>query len=364
MDGSVKMRGALRLSKEEIMRKVFISVFLSTAVFVSMLVVAEPARAQQLKEVTISEAGRLFLYIPLYYAVERGYFEKEGLKVNVFSAGRRDLAMKAVIAGQSFGSLHDPVEAALAHSRGARVKVIAVVVDAAAHWLTGTPDITYDQDTWKGKTIALATPPNTQHSFFVRELEKGGWKHVGGNLYQRGNDAAPANLLKLQYGTWGTDLAAIMAGRADFALMLEPGVSTAMLKKGMHIIKDYPGEVGSFLFSTINVSDETIKNDAATVQKFLNALTRAYRDAYRDLNDLAKVAEKWFPQADPDVVKQATERMIKAKSFGRDATFTKESFQKNLEYLAIGQPDHAALKVKFEDVADTSFAKRAAEMVQ
>ncbi len=318
----------------------------------------------QPKEITISEAGRLFLYVPLYYAIDRGHFEAEGLKVNVFTAGRRDLAMKAVIAGQSFGSIHDPVEAALAYAKGARVRLVAAAVSAAACWLVGTTAITADPETWKGRTVALTTPPNTMHSLFLGELQQGSWKPLGNNLYQRQSGSAPAHLLKVQYGAWGTDLAAVMAGRADLALMLEPNVSTVILKKGMHVIKDYPGETAPFLFGTYQVAEDTISKDPETVQKFLNGLTRAYRAAHRDPKDLARVAARWFPQADPEVLAQATDRMVKAEAFPSVATFTKAGFEKNLRYLGIGQPDHPALKIRFEDIADTRFAERAAKLVQ
>lgn len=324
---------------------------------------AEPVYAQSMKELTVSEPGRLFLYIPFYYAVERGYFEREGLKVKVFSAGRRDLAMKAVIAGETFASLHDPVEAALARSRGAAVKIIAAVVKAPANWLVGDTDITADPNTWKGKTVALSTPPNTQYSIFMKDLQELGWEKAATNEFKLKGDANPANHLNIQLGTWGTDLATLMAGRANFALMLEPGVSTAVIKGGKHVIKDYPSILGPFLFSTVNVSEDTIKKDPATVQKFVTALTRAFQDAHKNSGDLVKVAENWFPKAEPEVVVQATKNMLIAGSFGTNATFSQASYYANLAYLKVGQPDSSALQVKFEDLADTSFAEKAVDAI-
>src|SRR5579872_7383297 len=124
----------------------------------------KPAISQEMKKLTVAEAGRLFIYMPLYYAIDQGFFRKEGLDVSMFTANRRDLAMKAVIAGESFASVHDPIEAVLAKSRGADVKIVAPVVDVAAIWLVGDTDITGDPKTWQGKTVAQATPPNTNYS--------------------------------------------------------------------------------------------------------------------------------------------------------------------------------------------------------
>ena len=90
------------------------------ALAVCMSVWCGPIGAQSLRKISIAEPGQLFLYIPLYYAIDRGYFAKEGLAVEMLTAGRRDLAMTAVIAGEAFASVHDPVEVALARSRGAK----------------------------------------------------------------------------------------------------------------------------------------------------------------------------------------------------------------------------------------------------
>lgn len=334
---------------------------LFAALAICMLGWQAPADAQSLRKISIAEPGKLFLYIPLYYAIDRGYFAKEGLDVEMLTAGRRDLAMTAVIAGQAFASVHDPVEAALARSRGARVKIIAPVVIAPANWLVADKDITQDQKTWRGKVIALSVPPNTQYSIFMKELREGGWTQVDPTTYRLGADNDPARYLKFLLGAFGADLALVMTGKANMALMLEPGVSTVEQKAGKHIIKDYPAALGPFLFSSINVSEETIQRDRETVQKLLNAMGAAFRYAYTHPDDLAQVAMKRYPDIDPKIVESGVKRMVKANSFTTDVLFTKASFEKNMEFLAIGQPESPALKVKWEDVADTSFAEHAAK---
>src|SRR6185369_16429086 len=96
-------------------------------------------------------------------------------------------------------------------------------------------------------------------------------------------------------------------------------------------------------------------------QKLVNAMSAAFRYAYTHPDDLAQVAMKRYPDIDPKIVESGVMRMIRAKSFTTDVLFTKASFDKNMEYLAIGQPDSPALKAKWEEVADTGFAESAAK---
>ena len=152
----------------------------------------------------------------------------------------------------------------------------------------------------------------------------------------------------------------VMNGQANMAIMLEPGASTLVVKGGKKVIQDYPVAIGPMLFSSLQVSNETIKRDPATVQKFVTALTRAYRAASSNPADVVAVAAKWFPDADPQIIKAAIDKFIQSKSFGSDALFTKAAYEKNLYYFSLGFPGHPALAVKWEDIADTTFAQKAA----
>jgi len=317
-----------------------------------------------LRKLTIAEPGHLFQYVPLYYSIEKGFFRQAGLDVKVLSTGRRDLAMKAVISGEAFASVHDPAEAALARSRGADVKIIAPVVNVAALWLVADKEMTLDTKTWRGKSIALPTPPNTPNSIFLKELRENGWVGVDRVTYKMKGDDDPSHYLKILYGGFGTDVTLVINGQANMALALEPGASTMIVKADKHVLKDYPETIGPFLNSTINVTEEEIKSDRLTVQKFVDALTRGYRDAQDHPEELAKVSKQLFPDTDRVVMDAAIKRMLAAKSFPTDTIFTKQAYEKNLEYLRLGEPNNAAGNIKWEDIADTSFAEAASKRTQ
>jgi ABC-type nitrate/sulfonate/bicarbonate transport system substrate-binding protein len=118
------------------------------------------------------------------------------------------------------------------------------------------------------------------------------------------------------------------------------------------------------LFSSLNVATDTIQKDPETVQKFLNGLTKAYRYGAAHPDEFALVAKKWFPSADPDVIKRAVDTMIQEKSFAPSTVVRKADFEKNQEYFGMAFPDSPALKIKWNDVADTTFAERATKLAE
>jgi NitT/TauT family transport system substrate-binding protein len=328
-------------------------------VALAVLVSGWSAVAETPKRLTVAVPGINFLYLAFLFAIDDGYFAREGLEVSLFTTGRRDLAMKAVMAGEAFATAIDPVEGAIARSRGAEVKLIAPVIITAAVWLVADKAITIDPTTWRGKTATLVMPPNTQYSLFLKELANGGWTAVDLNTYKLRDDTNPADYLKINVGAFGTDIVTMMAGRANMSAMLEPGVSTALLRGDKHVLHDYSAEADAFLFTAVHVMESSIRKDPETVQHFVTALTKAYRDMPSKTGAVVAAAVKAFPKTDPDLLWAAAQKMQHATPANTTALFTRAAYEKNLEYLALSQPTHPALGVKWDDIADTRFAEAA-----
>ena len=63
----------------------------------------------ELRHVTLNEVTRSVFYAPLYCAASLGYFEKEGLDVEIVTSGGSDKSMTALISGDAEVALMGPV---------------------------------------------------------------------------------------------------------------------------------------------------------------------------------------------------------------------------------------------------------------
>ena len=59
----------------------------------------EPAK--ELKTISVNEVTRSVFYAPQYVAISKGYFEEEGLNIELTTGQGADKVMTAVLAGQS-----------------------------------------------------------------------------------------------------------------------------------------------------------------------------------------------------------------------------------------------------------------------
>ena len=101
-------------------------VALSVAATFSFLV--SPAFAEN-KKVTLAQAFQSILYLPVYIAIDNGFFSKQGLDVVKQTAGSPNAALSAVISGSANFSLHRPEWTAIAAAKGTPANIIANVVN-------------------------------------------------------------------------------------------------------------------------------------------------------------------------------------------------------------------------------------------
>ena len=268
-----------------------------------------PAFAENTK-VVISQAFQSLLYLPLYVALDDGYFTKEGLDVTKQTAGAPSAALAAVLSGSAMFSLHGPEWAAIAASKGAKVHVVANVVNGAAVWIVTKPDYNFTGvKGLKGETIVTGQMPTTSTSLFMKLLKENGMD--------------PARDVHLIQTPLGTEIGPLLAGQAKVAVMYEPGVDQAV-GKGMKVVLGFPKLYGAYAFSAIVTKTDA---DPATVQRFVNGLNWAIHRIRADPAHAAAIAKKEFPTLDPAVVEAATKRMIAENVYPTDVAITPEALK-------------------------------------
>src|SRR3954463_13613645 len=132
------------------------------------LLLTSPAMAQN-KKVVLSQAFQSMLYLPLYVAINEGFFTQHGLHLSKETAGSPTVALSAVISGSAQFSIHGPEWTAIAASKGAPVGIIANVVNGAAVWIATAPDFNFtDLKGLKGQKVVTGTMPTTSTSLFIK----------------------------------------------------------------------------------------------------------------------------------------------------------------------------------------------------
>jgi len=297
------------------------------------LLFATPALAEG-KKVTLSQAFQSMLYLPLYVAIDEGFFTQQGLDLTKETAGAPTVALSAVISGSAQFSIHGPEWTAIAASKGAPVNIIANVVNGAAVWIATSPDYKFNgiKDI-KGQKVITGLMPTTSTSLFIKLLKENGMD-------------AKTDVEMIQVAI-GSEPGPFVAKQADIAVMYEPGLDQAVAK-GMKVVFGFPKTYGAYAFSAVTARNDV---DPDTAQRVVNGMEMAMRFMARNEAKTVEIAKKEFPTLDPTVVEAAVKRMLADGVYPPSVDITPEALKVSMDtQIALGnlasQPDYKAFVVR------------------
>ena len=286
------------------------------------------------KKVVLSQAFQSMLYLPLYVAIDEGFFTQQGLDLVKETAGAPTVALSAVISGSAQFSIHGPEWTAIAASKGAPVGIVANVVNGAAVWIATSPDFKFNSiKDLKGQKIVTGLMPTTSTSLFMKLLKENGMD-------------AKSDVEMIQVAI-GTEPGPFLAKQADVAVMYEPGLDQ-VVAKGMKVVLGFPKSYGAYAFSAVTARNDV---DPDLAQRVVNGMEMAMRFMTKNEARTVEIAQKEFPTLDPAVVEAAVNRMLADGVYPPSVDIAPEALKVAMDtQVALGnlaaQPDYKSFVVK------------------
>jgi NitT/TauT family transport system substrate-binding protein len=297
-----------------------------------------------LTKVKIAQFGKekFLLYLPLYVAMEKGIFEKNGLEVQLLFAGNDDQVFATVVSDHADFAMGDPVFAAIAQEKGFGAKMVALIItNLGLSGYTNNPKVPEIKDPkqFEGLRIGSFPAPSTTFTLLSQLIKDN-------NLQKT----------KIVQSSMGTHLALLEANKIDIALDLEPAVSIAE-SKGYRVIFNLAPFTERQAITGIMVTQKMIDKNPELVQKVVNSFQEALTLIYKDSNVGYEVGNKLFPQLGEQVVKRAIDRMKENLVYSESVVVSERYWQNTLK-TRVNSGELEALQPTGKAV-DNSFAKKA-----
>lgn len=265
-----------------------------------------------LMKVKVAQFADVFLYLPLYIAKDKGFFEQEGLDVDIVSTGGDDKTYAAVIGGDAQFGIADPTFVAIASASGQGGQVVASVVNGVPFWGVAKKDsiplITSPQ-LLKGYSVATFPAPSTAFVLQEQMFKKGGLEP------------------NIRQSAFGTLLSQLDSNQVDIALELEPNVSMAV-SRGARVVYSMPELYGDFAITGVSVSEKFAQSNPDQVQRFVNALELALRFARSNPDEVVEIALRRFPSVGKETARSALNRMIETRTLPVSTVISQEAWDK------------------------------------
>ncbi len=251
--------------------------------------------------------------LPIYIAQDKGLFTKHGVEVDILTSRGGGEAMKAYIAGevQIIGTGFP--EVGLMRARGVDVKLFFAQMSRSPFALIVRKDIAAGSVAdLKGKTIAVTSPGSLTANltrYFVKEAGM--------------NPERDVSLVSV--GGGGEILGALKSSRADAAMLFEPFVTVAVRTGIATMLVDVPDRLDAFTSSPLSTGPAFLDKSPAEAKALFDALVEALAIIRSDKAQVFEVASARFPNADPEVLKAALDRLYKV--FSPDGKFTRANVE-------------------------------------
>ncbi len=289
---------------------------------------ADAAAADKgLKKLVIAEPLHYTGYLPLYVAQQEGYFEEEGLEVEMLQAAG-GAHVTSVVSGDAWGVIGGPESNALANI-GNSDPIISVsnVVNRANVYLMAK------------KGTAPAGGSDEELKAFIEGKKVNAGRHGGTPnlltqylLLELGLDPKK-DVQLLEPADGSTVVAMVQQGAADIANGAEPQISDGM-EKGVWDEPFYKfHDMGDYAYSVLSVKKSTIEKDPETVQKAVNAVVKALKAIQEDQAMAMKVLKAEFPTLSDAAAQAALDRAFEDQLWSPDWIISEEALDKDMNVM-------------------------------
>ena len=264
----------------------------------------------------VGTAGSGTTSLPLFVALEAGYFAKRGLNVSVNQVGAT-IAVQGVISG-TIDIYQGGTAAIAANLAGADIIYVAAAVDKNSLILFGQKGIT-SFESLRGKSIATTFP--------------GAFGEIAIRLTARKQGMEVGKDLKLLYHRSPPEaLSTFLMGNAD-GLVISPPQTEMAKQQGYPIIIDYYKEGLKIVGPGTSVTREFLQKYPNTIKAFLMSYLDGVKKAVDDEEFAKKIESKYTKISDPKILSENYQQGLRV--WNKDMTV-----------------DPAAIRVVLDDSSD------------
>lgn len=261
---------------------------------------------KETKKIQLGEVTRSLFYTPQYVAFEKGFFEEEGLDVELQTTWGGDKTMTALLSGN--------IDIALVGSETS----IYVYEQESRDYAINFAQLTQTDGTFlvaKHEQSSFDWDDVKRTSFLGQR--KGGMPQMVGEFVLKNHGIDPHNDLDLiQNIDFANISSAFVSDDYEFVQLFEPTASV-MEKEGKgHVVASFGEESGGVPYTVYMAKKSMIEKDEDTIKKFTRAIHKAQKWVHENkASDIAKLLQPYFEDAEMDILTSSIERYKSQGSF-------------------------------------------------
>lgn len=296
-----------------------IVIILLLAVIITVFTISKKDKEDNnLTQITLAEVAHTIFYAPQYLAINNGYFEEEGLKINLILTSGADAVMSAVLSGDADIGFSGTEATIYVYNGGEKdyIKTFAGLTQKDGSFLVSRKK--YDNFTLKdlkGKTIIGG--------------RIGGMPEMTFEWALRQNNIDPKKDVNIDTSiAFSAMEGAFIGGTGDFVTLFEPN-ALSVEKNDYGYVVAYIGELGGNVpYTAYNARTSYIENNKDIIKKFTKAINKGLE--FVKNNSEEKIAEciiDFFPDTSMNDLIKIVKRYKDGNAWKENITINEEEFK-------------------------------------
>lgn len=333
------------------MRKIISALAASSAVILAVSGCAASPEANGITTVRLNEVVHSVFYAPQYVALANGYFEDEGLNIELSVGNGADKSMTALLSDSADIALLGTEAGIYVINEGREnsVKAFAQLTQRAGNFLISRTDgENFDWESLRGKSVIGGRKGGMPELVLEYVLKQKGLE----------NDVEIINNISFE-----STAGAFAADVGDFTVEFEP-TATSLEQEGVGYVAASLGtECGFVPYTVYMASSEYMEENPEIIQKFTNAVYRGQLWTENHTSgEIAEVIQSYFPENDVETLAGIIERYKSQDTWRATPVYSKEDFELFEDIMEEG--GELTRRVAFDELIDNSFAQKAVETVK
>lgn len=296
----------------------FVIILLFIVLIITIFSILTKEKETNLKKVTLAEVAHTIFYAPQYVALNKGYFEEEGLDIELVLTSGADAVMSAVLSGDVDIGFSGTEATIYVYNGGEKdyVKTFAGLTKRDGSFLVSRKK--YDNFTLKdlkGKNVIGG--------------RQGGMPEMTFEWALRENGIDPNKDLNINTSiAFSAMQGAFIGGTGDFVTLFEPNALSVEQNEYGYVVA-YIGELGGEVpYTAYNARKSYIENNKETIKSFTKAIDKGLKFVKDNTpEEIAKCIIDFFPDTTMNDLVKIVKRYKDGDAWRENITINEQEFK-------------------------------------
>ena len=305
------------------------------------------SQTQDKIKIKVSEVTHSVFYAPQYAAINLGYFEDEGIEIELTNGAGADKVMTAVISGAVDIGFAGPEAAIYVYNEGKDdyCEVFAQLTQRDGAFLLGRePDDNFDFS----KTIGKVVLPG----------RKGGVPYMTLEYVFKQHGVIPGKDVTFDDSVqFAMMTGAFTGGTGDYVTAFEPTASSLEQEGKGYILASVGKESGEIPYTAYFATKSFIEKNPETIKKFVRAIYRGQQWVMQSSpKEIANAIAASFPDTDIKLLEKSAESYKNIEAWSTTPVMKQEAYEKLQTVMT--EAGELKQKAPYEKVVNNTFAEQ------